>query len=63
MPRTRGTRIKRDLPTHQSHLFGWCLPGDGNHDKCIQGFFSELTGVTYACSCTCHGVSDAESNL
>lgn len=63
MPRARGTRIRRDLPSHQTSLFGWCQEATQNHPACRVQFVSSLTGVTYSCSCTCHGVSDAESNL
>lgn len=56
MPRRGSTRISSDHPP-PPHLFGWCLPDDGNHDKCVGGFTSNLTGHTYTCSCTCHGVS------
>lgn len=62
MPRSRGTRIRKDEPA-RVWLFGWCLPGDGNHDNCVATFTSSLNDATYACSCTCHGVSDAEANL
>lgn len=38
-------------------LFGWCLPDDNNHKKCIVAFDSY--GATVTCGCDCHP-KDAE---
>ena len=57
MPRARGTRISSDYSS-KGWLFGWCLPDDGVHEKCVGTFTSRLTDHNYRCSCPCHAESD-----
>lgn len=56
MPRARGTRAS-SYDSYRDPLFGWCLPDDANHDKCVGNFTSSLTDHLYTCSCTCHAES------
>ena len=78
MPRRRGIRAS-SYDSYRGPLFGWCLPDDANHDRCVGNFTSSLTDHLYVCSCDCHtsaekpnknggnlaslGVSHPESNL